>query len=207
MVGVAVGFGAQTLVKDIIAGVFFLLDDAFRVGEYIISGNVKGTVESFSLRSVKLRHHRGPLLTVPFGDMKEITNHSRDWVIEKLQVGVSYDTDLNALKRVVKQVSAEIMEDPELAAAIIEPLKSQGVYRMDDFAIQIRLKVTTKPDEQFVVRRAIYARIKVAFEANGIQFAVPTVAVVTPQSADVDPKGPAGAQQVLDMARARSPGQ
>ena len=67
VVGVAIGFGAQTLVRDIISGMFYLLDDAFRVGEYIQSGNYKGTVESFSLRSVKLRHHRGPLYTVPFG--------------------------------------------------------------------------------------------------------------------------------------------
>ena len=88
VVGVAIGFGAQTLVKDIISGMFYLLDDAFRVGEYIVSGNVKGTVESFSLRSVKLRHHRGPLYTVPFGSLGAIQNLCRDWVIDKLMVGV-----------------------------------------------------------------------------------------------------------------------
>ena len=84
VVGVAIGFGAQTLVKDIIAGMFYLLDDAFRVGEYIQSGNYKGTVESFSLRSVKLRHHRGPLYTVPFGVLGAVQNMSRDWVIDKI---------------------------------------------------------------------------------------------------------------------------
>ena len=67
MVGVAIGFGSQTLVHDVISGMFYLLDDAFRVGEYIVSGTFRGTVEGFSLRSVKLRHHRGPLFTVPFG--------------------------------------------------------------------------------------------------------------------------------------------
>ena len=76
VVGVAIGFGAQTLVKDIISGMFFLLDDAFRVGEYIESGSIRGTVESFSLRSIKLRHHRGCLHTVPFGSLGEITNIS-----------------------------------------------------------------------------------------------------------------------------------
>ncbi len=94
VVGVAIGFGAQTLVRDIISGMFYLLDDAFRVGEYIQSGSYKGTVESFSLRSVKLRHHRGPLYTVPFGVLGAIQNMSRDWVIDKLSVGVTYDTDL-----------------------------------------------------------------------------------------------------------------
>ena len=88
VVGIAVGFGAQTLVRDILSGVFFLLDDAFRVGEYIESGGIRGTVESFSLRSVKLRHLNGQLHTVPFGDLKAITNFSRDWVVETLQVVV-----------------------------------------------------------------------------------------------------------------------
>ena len=84
VVGIAVGFGAQTLVRDILSGVFFLLDDAFRVGEQIESGDIRGTVESFSLRSVKLRHLNGQLHTVPFGDLKAITNYSRDWVVETL---------------------------------------------------------------------------------------------------------------------------
>ena len=82
--GVAIGFGSQTLVKDVLSGVFYMLDDAFRVGEYIQSGSYKGTVESFSLRSVRLRHHRGPVFTVPFGELGAVQNMSRDWVIEKM---------------------------------------------------------------------------------------------------------------------------
>jgi moderate conductance mechanosensitive channel len=198
VVGVAVGFGAQTVVKDIISGMFYLLDDAFRVGEYIMSGSYKGTVESFSLRSVKLRHHRGPLTTVPFGELGAVQNLSRDWVIDKINVGVTYDTDLDKVKRIVKQVSKEIMADPELAPNIIEPLKSQGVYQMGDFAIQIRMKVMTKPGEQFIVRRAIYAKIKKAFEANGIKFAVPTVTVAGGEAAGATP---AAAQQALAMTQ------
>src|SRR5690242_21356124 len=104
VIGIAVGFGAQTLVKDIISGMFYLLDDAFRVGEYIQSGSFKGTVESFSLRSIKLRHHRGPLYTVPFGSLGAIQNMSRDWVIEKLQIGVTYDSDLEKARKLIKQV-------------------------------------------------------------------------------------------------------
>ena len=101
VVGIAVGFGAQTLVRDILSGIFFLLDDAFRVGEYIESGGIRGTVESFSLRSVKLRHLNGQLHTVPFGDLKAITNYSRDWVVETLHLMVTYDTDLDLLEDVV----------------------------------------------------------------------------------------------------------
>ncbi|NOV20212.1 mechanosensitive ion channel family protein [Ensifer adhaerens] len=177
VVGIAVGFGAQTLVKDVISGMFFLLDDAFRVGEYIESSNIKGRVESFSLRSVKLRHHRGALHTIPFGSLEKITNYSRDWAIDKITVNVTYETDLDAVKRIVRQVGQQLLDDPELAPNIMEPLKMQGVAQFGDFAIQIRMKVMTKPGEQFDVRRRAYALIKKAFDANGIKFAFPTVTV------------------------------
>ena len=196
VVGVAIGFGSQTLVKDIISGMFYLLDDAFRVGEYIVSGNYRGTVEGFSLRSIRLRHHRGPIFTVPFGMLGAVQNLSRDWVIDKITLGVTYDTDLDKLKRVVKQVSKEIMADPVLAKGIIEPLKSQGVAAMGDFAIQVRMKFMAKPGEQFVVRRAIYDKIKKAFEANGIKFAFPTVTV-----AGDGQVGPAVAQEAIALTR------
>jgi small-conductance mechanosensitive channel len=183
VVGVAIGFGAQTLVKDIIAGMFFLLDDAFRVGEYIESGSIRGTVESFSLRSVKLRHHRGYLHTVPFGSLERITNYSRDWVIDKATIGVTYDTDLEKVKKIIKQIGRQLLADPELAPHILDTLKMQGVEEYGDYAIKIRLKVTTKPGEQFVVRRRAYALIKQAFEENGIKFAFPTVQVAGGEAA------------------------
>jgi moderate conductance mechanosensitive channel len=193
VVGVAVGFGAQTLVHDIISGMFYLLDDAFRVGEYVQSGNYKGTVESFSLRSVKLRHHRGPLFTVPFGQLGAIQNMSRDWVIEKMSIGVTYDTDLAKVKKIIKQIGKELMEDPELGPKFLEPLKMQGVEQFGDFAIQIRIKMMTRPNEQFVIRRRAYAMIKQAFDANGIEFAFPTVQVAGGTDAGVA----ASAHQVL----------
>ncbi len=177
VVGVAVGFGAQTLVKDIISGVFYLLDDAFRVGEYIQSGSYKGTVESFSLRSVKLRHHRGPLFTVPFGELGAVQNMSRDWVIDKMTIGITYDSDLDKAKKIIKQVGKDLAADPEFAPHIIEPLKMQGVEQFGDYAVQIKMKMMTKPGEQFVIRRKAYALIKKAFDANGIHFAFPTVQV------------------------------
>ncbi len=178
VMGVAIGFGAQTIVKDIISGMFYLLDDAFRVGEYIQSGSYKGTVESFSLRSVKLRHHRGPLFTVPFSELGAVQNMSRDWVVDKISIGVTYDTDLAKVKQIVKQVGKELLADPEFGSQIIEPLKMQGVEAFGDFAIQVRLKFMTKPgDAQFAVKRRAFALIKQAFDKNGVKFAFPTVQV------------------------------
>jgi small-conductance mechanosensitive channel len=173
---------------------FFLLDDAFRIGEYIISGSYKGTVESFSLRSIKLRHHRGYLYTVPFGELGAVQNMSRDWVIDKLSVGVTYDTDVDKVKQIIKQIGKELQANEEFAPHIIETLKMQGVEQFGDFAIEIRMKMMTRPGEQFVIRRRAYAMIKKAFDANGIAFAFPTVTVAG--GAD---STQAAAQHMLDM--------
>ncbi len=175
--GIAVGFGAQTFARDIIAGMFYLLDDAFRVGEYIQSGNYKGTVEGFSIRSVRLRHHRGPVYTVPFSLLGAVQNQSRDWVIDKIAIGITYDSDLTLAKKLIKQIGLDLAKDPEYAPLILEPLKMQGVDNLGDFAVQIRAKMMTLPGEQFVIRRAAYAMIKKAFDENGIKFAFPTVQV------------------------------
>jgi len=178
VLGLAVSFGSQTLVKDVISGFFYLVDDAFRVGEYIQSGNYRGVVESFSLRSVKLRHQNGPLFTVPFGVLGAIQNMSRDWAIEKINVGVTYDTDIDKARKIVKKVGQELKADPELADGMLEPLKMQGVQAFGDFAIQLRMKMMTRPgDVQFLARRRALALIKKAFDANGINFAYPTVQV------------------------------
>jgi small-conductance mechanosensitive channel len=200
VVGLAIGFGAQTLVKDVISGMFFLLDDAFRVGEYIESGSIRGTVEAFSLRSIKLRHHRGALHTIPFGSLDKVTNYSRDWVIDKMTVSVPYDTDLDKVKKIIKQVGRELQAEPDFAPHILETLKMQGVEQFGDFAIEIRLKMMTKPGEQFVIRRRAYAMIKKAFDANGIGFAFPTVTV----SGGGEPNA-AAAQTALDLVKPPSP--
>jgi moderate conductance mechanosensitive channel len=175
IIGIAIGFGAQTFARDVIAGMFYLMDDAFRVGEYIQAGRYKGTVESFSIRSVRLRHHRGPVFTVPFNLLGAVENMSRDWVIDKIAIGITYDSDLNLAKKLIKQVGLDLAKDPELGPLILEPLKMQGVDELGDYSVTIRAKMMTLPGEQFVIRRQAYAMIKKAFDENGIKFAFPTV--------------------------------
>jgi len=177
VIGVAIGFGSQTLVRDIVSGAFFLADDAFRVGEYIEVGESKGTVEQIRLRSLFLRHHRGAINVLPYGEIRRLRNQSRDWVIDKMTIGITYDSDLEKARKLIKKIGAELAADPELAPKTIEPLKMQGVEQFGDFAIQIRMKMKTLPGEQFVIRRKAFAMIKKAFDANGIKFAFPTVQV------------------------------
>jgi len=180
VVGIALGFGAQSLVRDIVAGVFFLIDDAFRVGEYVEIGELRGQVESISLRSLRLRHHRGAIHTLPFGEMKSITNYSRDWVIYKMEFRLPGETDLAKVKKIIKTIGADMMKDADLGPKMIEPLKSQGVFAMEDSDLIIRVKFMAKPGEQFVLRREAYQRIQQAFKDNGITFAHKKVEVRVP---------------------------
>jgi len=179
--GLAIGFGAQTLVKDIISGVFFLMDDAFRVGDYLEVSGTKGTVEHISLRSLRLRNPRGQVYFIPFGDMKTVTNLSRDYVIMKLDFRVRYDADVEKIRKIIKKkVYLPIMDDPELGPKLLEPIKSQGVREMDDSAMIMRVKYKTKPGDQFAIRKEVYRLMQEAFKKAGIEFAHRNVTVYMP---------------------------
>ncbi|WP_170782952.1 mechanosensitive ion channel domain-containing protein [Ruegeria lacuscaerulensis] len=171
VVGLAVGFGSQTLVRDIFSGAFFLMDDAFRKGEYIDIGDVKGTVEKISVRSFQLRHHLGALNTIPFGEIKVLTNYSRDWVIMKLPLRVTYDTDVEKVRKLIKKLGQQLLSDPVIGDNFIQPLKSQGVIEMQDSAMIIRVKFMTKPGDQWLVRKKVYQEIRELFAREGIRFA------------------------------------
>jgi moderate conductance mechanosensitive channel len=177
VIGLAVGFGAQTLIRDIFSGGFFLFDDAFRKGEYVELGNIRGTVEKISLRSFQLRHHNGPLHTIPFGEIKQLTNYSRDWVIMKLPLRVTYDTDVDKVRKLVKKLGEKLLEQPQIGKNFLQPLKSQGVVQMEDSAMIIRVKFMTKPGDQWVTRKIVYQEIRALFEREGIRFANKEVTV------------------------------
>lgn len=177
VIGLAVGFGSQALIRDIFSGGFFLFDDAFRKGEYIELGDIRGTVEKISLRSFQLRHHNGPLHTIPFGEIKQLTNYSRDWVMMKLPLRLTYDTDIERVRKLIKKLGQQLLEHPECGHLFMQPLKSQGVYKMEDSAMIIRVKFMTKPGDQFVTRKVVYAAIRDLFEREGIKFANKEVTV------------------------------
>lgn len=186
VVGIAIGFGAQALVRDIISGVFFLIDDAFRVGEYVEFGEIRGQVEQISIRSMRLRHHRGAIHTVPFGELRSITNYNRDWAIYKQEFRLPYDTDVDKVRKIIKKVGIRLMENDELGPKFIQPLKSQGVFRIEEGALIVRTKFTCKPREQFMIRKAVFQEVKNDLYAAGIELAQRRVQIEWPDWARGD---------------------
>ncbi len=179
IVGIAIGFGAQALVRDVVSGVFFLVDDAFRVGEYLEIEGTVGTVEKISLRSLQLRHHKGPVHTIPYGEIPKVTNNSRDWVIMKLKFTFPFDTDANKIKKIFRKIGEEMLQT-DYAGDLLQTFKSQGVYDVDDVGIVIRGKFMAKPGTQWVIRKDVYNRIQKALDEAGIEFARREVRVQVP---------------------------
>jgi small-conductance mechanosensitive channel len=169
--GIAIGFGAQKLVSDIVSGIFFLFDDAFRLNEYIDAGGTLGTVEKISLRSIRLRDDNGPLYCIPYSEVSRVTNFGRDWGIMKLKFTVPFDTDPEKVRRIFKRIGQEMLQNPELADSFIEPFKSQGVNAFNETGMVVRGKFKFKPGTQFAIRKEIYHRVQQEFAASGIEFA------------------------------------
>lgn len=169
--GIAISFGSQTLVKDIVSGLFYLSDDAFRVGEYIDCGKAKGTVEGFTLRSIKLRHQNGQVHTIPFGQLGQITNFSRDWITTKFNLRFARNTDIEKLRKASKKIGVEMMEMPAIAGQILAPFKMQGVADITGNAIVVRFKFTAKPGNPAAIQREALKRMFSTFPAMGFEFA------------------------------------
>lgn len=208
VIGLAIGFGAQTLVKDIISGIFFLLDDAFRVGDYVDTGKLKGTVEHISLRSFRLRHHRGYLHTIPFSAIDAITNFSRDYIVEKLEFRVRYGTDVDKVRKIIKKINSKIQQDEKMRASLLSDIKSQGVRQLDDSAMVMRVKFKSVPQGQFLIKRELLRLLQEAFQKEGIEFAHRNVTVYiphepTPESAE---KGDASAALADDEVKRQAIG-
>ncbi len=183
VVGVAIGFGSQTLVRDIVSGAFFLMDDAFRLGEYIEVGSDKGVVEKINVRSVFLRHHRGALNILPYGEIKRLRNTSRDWAIHVMEFRLTYDTNIMQVKKILKKIGEELAADPDYAKDMLQPLKSQGVTATEDSAVVVRAKFMARPSTtSFMIRRVAYDKIITAFRDAGIKFAHKEVTVNVPSS-------------------------
>lgn len=188
VLGLAIGFGAQKLVSDVFSGFFFLLDDAFRVGEYIQAGSIRGTVEAITLRNVMLRHHLGMLQVVPHSDLGAVTNYMRGGIVIKFPLEFSYDTNIDQVRKIIKKVGITMLEDEELCDDFLLPVKSQGVHQITNSVMVIRVKFTAKPGKQFVIKREAFRRITEALNAKGIYYAHRKVIVDFPEDSKIDIK-------------------
>lgn len=198
--GLAVSFGSQSLVRDIISGLFYMWDDAFRVGEYIDTGRLKGTVETLGIRSVKLRHQNGPLHTIPYGQLGAVSNLSRDFATIKFNLRFVPETDIELVRKTAKQLGLSMQdENAELAAEVMQPLKLQGVAEVVDNAMVLRFKFTARPVKPSWVQREYLKRMVKAFDEKGVKFATGAMVLQTvpspssPPAASADPNAPAEA--------------
>jgi small-conductance mechanosensitive channel len=176
VLGLAFSFGSQSLVRDIVSGIFFLAEDSFRVGEYIDGARAKGTVEGFSVRSVRLRHQNGQLHIVPFGQLTHITNFSRDWTTVKFNLSFALDTDVELLRKTVKKIGLDMMNEPQFQKELLQPLKMQGIVDIKDASLIVRFKFTARPQNPSLVQRTAIRRMFEALPKLGIQFATPPYA-------------------------------
>lgn len=173
IVGVALGLGTQSLVKDVLAGFFILLEDQFAISDLVTIAGITGTVEQMSLRKTNVRDFNGTLYVVPNSEIRVVSNISKDWSRLIVDVGVAYDTDLTRTMSVLGEVSKELASAPEFEANVLEPPDVMGVMSLDDSAITLRVAVKVKPGAQWALGRALRKAIKEGFEREGIEIPLP----------------------------------
>lgn len=187
--GLAVGFGAQTLVKDLISGLFLLVENQVRVGDVVTIGDRGGLVESMGFRILTLRDVNGNVHIIPNGSVDRVTNMTRDYSRYVFDIGIAYREDPDEAMRVIAEVGDGLAKDPEYAADILEPLEMLGVDRFADSAVVIRCRIKTRPIRQWRVAREFNRRLKKALDARGIEIPFPhhTVYFGTPKEGPAPP--------------------
>jgi len=171
--GVALGFGAQTIVKDLLSGMFMLVEDQFGVGDVVDVGEASGVVETVGLRITRLRDVEGTLWHVPNGEIRRVGNQSQLWARTILDVSVAYDTDLDHAIEVIRSAAHDLYATHDDGATILEEPEVWGVENFGPDSISIRLAVKTEPSEQWKVARVLRARLKTAFDEHGIEIPFP----------------------------------
>jgi small-conductance mechanosensitive channel len=188
ILGVAVGFGSQSLVKDVINGMFIIAENQFRIGDVITVGQYSGTVEGMTLRVTKLRHINGTIHYVPNGEIKVASNESMDFSMVDLKINVGYETKIDHLQKVINHVGQDLANDPEFKDAIIETPEFLRIDDFTDYAITARILSKVYPKEQYRVAGELRKRLKKAFEAHLIDIPYPTRVVHNIDSQDLQEK-------------------
>ena len=190
VLGLAFGFGAQTLVKDVITGLFIIVEGTISVGDWVEVGGHEGTVESLSIRTIRLRDSAANVHTVPFSDVGTVLNYTKDYSYAVLNIGVAYRENVDEVMSVIEGIGAEMREDKELSRDILEPIDVQGLNSLDDSAVVIRARIKTKPGKQWSMRRAFNRRMKNRFDELGIEIPFPQTTVHFAGGGDGPPSPP-----------------
>jgi small-conductance mechanosensitive channel len=177
IIGLAVGFGAQTLVKDIISGLFLIAEDQVRIGDVAEINGVGGAVEEINLRTIVLRDQEGVVHHISNGEIRTLANKSKDFSYYVIDIGVGYDDDTDRIVDVVRDTARQLMEDPAFASSILEPLEVIGVDAFKGGEVTLRFRIKTLPLKQWEVGRELRRRMKKAFHANGIVLPTPQMTV------------------------------
>ena len=167
--GIAIGFGAQTLVKDFINGFFILAENQYDIGDTVKIAGVQGVVENMTLRKTVLRDADGTVHTVPSSDIQVVSNLTRDWTQVNLQVSVAYAVDSDKVIGLLKQIGDDLAHDPAFARMIVSTPEVAGVDKVSGNSVEYLMTVKTAPGSQNAVKRELQRRIKAAFEMNGIE--------------------------------------
>ena len=175
--GLAVGFGAQTLVRDVISGFFLILEDQVRVGDVASINGTGGLVEAINLRTIVLRDLSGTVHVFPNGAVQQMSNLTKDFSFYVLDMGVAYKEDTDQVVEVLKAVAEEQRQDPAYAANILGPLEVLGVDAFGDSAVTVKVRIKTVPIQQWAVGREYRRRVKKAFDARGIEIPFPHMSV------------------------------
>lgn len=178
VIGIAVGFGAQSLVKDYFTGFFLLLENQLRIGDVVDAGGKSGTVEELTLRYLRLRDYSGNVHYIPNGNITVVTNMSLGFAYAVIDIGVAYAERIDEVIALMRRVGETLRTDPSFATRILEPLEVAGVEQWADSAVVIRCRFKVAPLEQWSVRREYLARIKAAFDEAGVEIPFPHVKLV-----------------------------
>ena len=173
VIGVAVGLGAQSLISDVIGGFFILLEDQFAVGDSIQVGNIAGGVEKMTLRATFLRDLEGTLHVVPNGEMRIVSNRTKDWSRAVVDLGVAYEEDIGRVVAALGEIGHDFYQGEEFAPLLLEEPMVTGVEALGDWTVTVRIMVKTKPGKQWDVARELRRRIKETFEQEGIEMPYP----------------------------------
>ncbi len=187
VVGVAIGFGSQALVKDIITGLFILLEDQIAVGDVVDVGRDRvGVVEAITVRTIRLRDQAGAVYTIPFSEVTTVKNLTRDFAYVVARIAISYSEDIDRVVEILRQVSEELMADETLRPSILDPFDYQGVDALDASSVVLLVRIRTVASKQAVVGRAFNRLVKIAFDKHGVTMRDPASMVIVGAPAGIE---------------------